>query len=415
MNPSRQISKALLLCLIMILIRPAMAVQYMGYYGAPSPQTNPRTNAAILGWTGAADTTVQEINAIPSGSYVVLDVSGLFFSGSTLNNFSANWSALAAALAAGVPSGKVVAFYLMDEPNSHGISPASLAIATAAIHANFPYPGTAIMTAFSKDAPWNQSLVQLYDWVGFDCYTNGTLTCTSQSGTSGPYRNTYNSLKSLIRSGAQMFLIPQVSQSTSECCIGALEQENQYMLQLAYSDTTVVAIFPFIWENCPTCGTDYELGLSSLPALWPTLNQVGNTVEFLHQFALGWQYPAGMAAVFLSGDGINGPNAGSYFVWSPGTSGSGLYMSGLAFFLYSSSQPGTETVYGCTFARSGKAGPFITTGLSNTASCAYAGGGGGAPQLLGYALTSSVSGSTPISVYSGSTLITLYAPPVSIP
>jgi hypothetical protein len=417
MNHRRRIAKCLVFCFLIGLIQPAMAVQYIGYYGDTSTQANPRTNTAFQEWTGNAATTVAAINAIASGDCVLLDVSALFFTGTALNTttYPTNWADLVAALAS-VPSGKVVAFYLFDEPNINGASVANLTTAISALHKSFPYPGTAVMTAFSPSAAWDKSMVQLYDWVGFDCYTNGTLTCTSSSnGTSGAYINTYNSLKSQIRSGAHMFLIPQVSQPSDECCVGALEQENQYMLQLAYSDPTVVAIFGFYWPNCPTCGASFALGLTSLPSLWPTLNQVGNTVEFLRQYALGWRYPAGTAAIFLNGTGIDGPTDAAYFVWSSGTPTSGLYMSGLAFFLYSNAQSGTLSVYDCTVARSAKGGgPFIATVLSSTDSCAAA--GGGAPQLLGYALTSSVSGSTPISVYTApGTQITLYAPPVTIP
>ena len=343
---------------------------------------------------------MQAVNAVPNGNNIVLGVTSIFFNGKLLNTgYATNWNALAAGLST-VPSRKIVAFYLADEPNLNGQSVADLTTATRAIHAIFPYPRTAIMTAFAViSSGWNPSLVQLYDWVGFDCYTNGSLTCNG-----APYINTYNSLKAQIRADAKMYLIPQVSEPLGACCDSSLEIENAYMFSLAYSDPTIIAIFPFYWLNCPTCGANFALGLQSLPQLWPPQNQNGAAVALANGLANSWRYPTGTVPIVMT-------TTGNY-LWS--LNSPSLYLSGLAFFLYSNQQVGFVPVFKCSVVHIGKTGSYVSVLLMSASNC------GGLPavgKLLGYA-SPTANGGPSIGIQSGvstSSAFIAYGAPVTVP
>ncbi len=389
-------------CGLWVVLPTAGAVQYMGYYSNSIPQSYPRTNTIFLGWNaGISDTAnATTVNSVPSGTYVVFDVTNLFFSGTpitapdgkpatkyALNSayYLAHWPTFSKALS----PGRVVAFYMIDEPNRNPVSLSDLGTATAAIHAVFPYPGTAVMTAFGYNAsdPFVAATVQEYDWVGLDCYTNGSLTCAGK-----PYANEFSTLQGMARANARMFLIPQGYETPAGCCDSALEQEYGYMLNLAMGNPAVVAIFPWLWPTWE----DY-VGIENLPALQPDLNQMGNALALFNDLADGWNYPSDVVPIFQT--------FGNWYAWSPVSPVPSFYLHGLAFFAYSSPQAGTVPLYSCIRVNGGKG--FTTVWLSTTATTC------GSP--IGYVLTSSVSGSTPIAVTNGGSSATVYSVPETIP
>ena len=158
-------------------------------------------------------------------------------------DYAARWGRLADAVRSRI--GKVGAFYLMDEPQYRGATPAELERAARTIKATFP--GVPVMMV--EAGPQVSGSLQIppsVDWVGFDWYCR-------------PFADVERTLATLhgrLHPGQSMFLVPEAA--PLEACGGAVGHATdaeiarlQYdYFELAQSDPRVIGLLAFgFWTS----------------------------------------------------------------------------------------------------------------------------------------------------------------------
>lgn len=158
-------------------------------------------------------------------------------------DYAARWGRLAEAVRSRI--GKVGAFYLLDEPQWRGATPAELHTAATTIKAT--YPNIPVMMV--EAGPQISSSLQVpssVDWVGFDWY------CRPFSDV----RRTLATLSSRTRPTQSLFLLPEAA--PLQACGGAAGHatdaeiaplQDEY-LQLAASNPRVIGLLAFgFWTS----------------------------------------------------------------------------------------------------------------------------------------------------------------------
>lgn len=375
MKSARKIVHTAIFSALMAGAGPSIAADYFGYFAISMAGTGDNQAAVAdhsnVVWIHNQPNMTEIINSInaatASGKKVILSLTPLFqLSNGNFNpNWSISWSSWVAALAP--YSNSIVAFYPMDEPSSDKVSMANATTMVNAIHSAFPGKPVAAIYAYKAD-----SNMSLFDWVGIDCYGNGTFSC---SGTEYTYR--YADMRQALGANQRTILVPQASMKTSNdgCCIDALKQEAKRFNQLAYGDSKVIGIFPFIWEDIYGW-----YGLNHYPTLQPVWKQIGAEIT------THWSYPSGVLPMyrFFStttydyfftkniAEGINVARA-NHFTFE-----------GIGFAIYSTQLSGTYPLYRCKTPTS----HFIS--VSSTCETFTSEG------IYGYAYPTQVTGTTPL-------------------
>ena len=320
-----------------------------------------------------------DINAAAmKGQKSIIDLSFVFFMRDPdtnalvpNNSAQANWTALATLIAS--QKSDIAAFYPIDEPNGNNISAAYIQWINTTIRASFP--GTPIAVIYSEGA--DPSSIQYYDWVGFDCYSNGQFMC----GTTN-YTSSYATLKSYLTSSQRIILVPQVGvsggTSVTAALVNNLTWESLRLYELAYGDPQIIGMFGFVYQS--QAGWTGLVGLPT--SLQATVTNVGQTVM------RNWTYPAGIVPVYrftktnattdhlftlTEQEGIGAAIAGQYSY------------EGFGFSVYTTELAGTHPLYRC---QSGTASHFISEQIN----CE----GYTLQSLLGYVSTSQTSTTVPL-------------------
>jgi hypothetical protein len=158
-------------------------------------------------------------------------------------DYAARWARLANAVRSRI--GKVGAFYLMDEPQWRGATPAELHTAATTIRATYPQ----IPVMMVEAGPQVTSSLQVptsVNWVGFDWYCQPFSTV----------QRTLATLSSRIHPGQSLFLVPEAA--PLQACGGAAGHATdaqiapvQYdYLRLAESNPRVIGLLAFgFWTS----------------------------------------------------------------------------------------------------------------------------------------------------------------------
>jgi len=139
--------------------------------GCFATNVNGFENLAYLQWTTPADAD----QIIACNSKLLLDTTWVFWDGtnSLRANYQAVWDSYKAQFSPYYIS-QIAAFYVMDEPYLHGLTPAQLQTAVACIKADFPNIPVAVTFAAPSVDNFNSSswIPANLDWISFDVYNN---------------------------------------------------------------------------------------------------------------------------------------------------------------------------------------------------------------------------------------------------
>jgi hypothetical protein len=337
--------------MLLLINRADAAPQYFGYYassmagvgsGEYSAYISDHANVSWIQDTAPA--TVSKIaQAASFNMKSVVSLTGTFFNGFTLNpNYQVNWNAFADAI---TPSaGNIAAFYVMDEPNVHNVSAASLQTITA-IKQRFPSIPIAVIYSYSDTN--NYPAIRSFDWVGIDCYSEGNFNC---GGT--PYLTAYNNLKAQLSPTQRTMLIPQAgTRYIFKYSTGSLVLVNEaYQLrQLAFSDPSVIGVFSFIYQSFVENGSKWY-GLEEMPLLRCTFVVFGNAVvnRPINNSVTPVYRSVSSSEHFFSTNQCEGSNAKFIF-------------EGIGFYVLKSNigVPNTIPLYRCLYTTYGK--HFVST------------------------------------------------------
>jgi hypothetical protein len=244
-------------------------LRYYGYYAARLtgdshlPEVAGRSN---LNWVNISDVdgyASSVLNGCATGSCVVYTGNEFYSCDSSGNNcalypnYAARWQNLATAV--GPYLDKITAFYLLDEPQWHGATPASIQTAAQLIKSTFPGKKVMMIEAGPKVT---SALVipSAVDWVGFDWYCQPFTTIQQKLST----------LESVTASSGQgLFLVPEdapqancasVAGHQTDADIAAIQR--QYY-NLAVQNPRVIGLLNFgFWTSPAWTGGS---GSASLP------------------------------------------------------------------------------------------------------------------------------------------------------
>jgi hypothetical protein len=236
-------------------------LRYYGYYAARL--TGPSHLAEVAGrsnlnWVNISDVDGYKpgvLNGCAPGSCVVYTGNEFFSCNSSGDdcglypNYAARWQNLANAVKPHL--GKIAAFYLLDEPQWRGATPAELTTSANLIKSTFP--GKKIMMIEAGPKITSSYVVPSgVDWVGFDWYCQPFSTV----------QQTLSTLESLTAgTGQGLFLMPEdaplsacagLSGHETDSDIAALQQD---YYNLAVASPRVVGLLNFgfwvspAWEN----------------------------------------------------------------------------------------------------------------------------------------------------------------------
>jgi hypothetical protein len=243
-------------------------LRYYGYYAARLAGDSHLAEVAgrsNLNWVNISDvdgyaSTV--LNGCASGSCVV-NTGNEFYSCNSSGddcalypNYAARWQNLANAVRPYLD--KVAAFYIQDEPQWHGATPASIQTAAQLIKSTFPDKKVMMIEA-GPEVTSSLVIPSAVDWVGFDWYCQPFTTIQQKLST----------LESVTASGQGLFLVPEdapqancasVAGHKTDADIAAIQQ--QYY-NLAVSNPRVIGLMNFGFWTSPawTSGS----GSASLP------------------------------------------------------------------------------------------------------------------------------------------------------
>jgi hypothetical protein len=265
-------------------------------------------------------------------------------------NWIAMWNAFVTAVAP--YQNTIVAFYPMDEPNGNQVPATLISTAVNEIRTSFPtIPLAAIFSYPTSSLTQYVPYMSYFDWVGIDCYSNGTFTCGG--GTTGVvegYTIAFQQLKqnsAQLQRTQQLMLVPQVFVNVSQvgCCQAQLLHENSLFYALAYGDPQVVGIFPFMLESFPLgAPTFYGLSDASNVQLQYESSVMGTNIRS------GWTFPAGTTPIYRFSS--TGPTGDHFFTANESegvlaAAANSFVFEGFGFVVYTSSNAGMNALYRC--------------------------------------------------------------------
>ncbi len=242
------------------------APSYFGYFcssceqvggGGYTPLTRDHANVAFIAAASPYDAVTRIQEAAAYGMKSAIAVNHIFFDQNyqLYSNYQQRWNDYANVI--GPYIGNVVAIYPQDEPNLYGFDRSRLYAAIQSIKSKFP--GIPVATIY---APLSSYVgIDLFDWAGIYCYSNGQFSCSGIS-----YLTKYNQFKSLLATWQRTILVPQAGVPSGivldNALISALSQEIYQYKSISDSDPKVVAVFPFLYQNMSGWH-----GLENLPTL----------------------------------------------------------------------------------------------------------------------------------------------------
>ncbi|RYY75041.1 MAG: hypothetical protein EOO52_12085 [Gammaproteobacteria bacterium] len=232
-----------------------IGVRYYGYYlsGNYVSEIEDHSNLThqYLHADQFADTYQYVIN---HNMKIMVDVTQVFFEDEDPNDgddsqrlrqdYQARWDHYKTRL--GSYTNNLAAFYVADEPGRVGLSVWELQAAINALKANFP----SIPTASIASGAGGDLGTGMFDWVGFDYYTNGKISPTEST----PAGSFWARFKSQVRPWQRIILVPQAgyyydSVVTAVYYQAGVEKEARIYNQIALDDPQVIAVTPFIWQQ----------------------------------------------------------------------------------------------------------------------------------------------------------------------
>lgn len=236
-------------------------LRYYGYYAARLAGASHLAEVAgrsNLNWVNISDVDGYDSGVLKGcapGSCVVYTGNEFFSCNSSgedcglYPNYAARWQNLANAVKPYL--GKIAAFYLLDEPQWHGATPAELTTSADLIKKTFPGKKIMMIEAGPEITP-SYVVPSGVDWVGFDWYCQPFSTV----------QQTLSTLESLTASTGQgLFLLPEdaplsacagVSGHETDSDIAALQWD---YYNLAVQNPRVIGLMNFgfwvspAWEN----------------------------------------------------------------------------------------------------------------------------------------------------------------------
>ena len=229
-------------------------VRYYGYYNSEefTLETADHSNLAFLNGSPDNERFMQQFHgAINKNMKVMVGVSSLFFDGKNLRgDYLSRWNFLKTEIAG--LANYIAAFYVTDEPTRIGISRSDIQAAINEIRSVFPN----VPTASIFDTDHIDGLVNMFDWVGFDCYDNGNSSCDPDATYRGVPKTRYENLRSRLDASRQkMILVPQAAYiyrsytNNNDYHRNEMESELLVYHQIALTDPLVVAAIPFMWQS----------------------------------------------------------------------------------------------------------------------------------------------------------------------
>lgn len=254
---------------------PSSGLRYYGYYaarlgGGPShlAEIAGRSN---LNWVNVSDASGYPnagtvLSGCAPGSCVVNTGFEFFTCDPAGNNchlypnYAARWAAEAAAVKPYLS--KIVAFYVLDEPQWHGATPAEINTSAELIKQTFPGVKVMMIEAGPKVTP-SLSIPASVDWIGFDWYCQPFTTIKSTLAT----------LQALIPASSpqRFFLMPEdapvpacagVAGHTTDGNIAAIQRAN---LALAEQNPRVIGLLNFGFWTSAAWTAKGGTGASELP------------------------------------------------------------------------------------------------------------------------------------------------------
>lgn len=328
--------------------------------------------------TDTADVPGAINTAASHGMKAIVQVQQIFFpNGATalVPNPAGVWGTFAQTISAQVAANEVAAFYVFDEPTNSGVSLQNLTTEVNTIRGTFP--NVPLMIIYSQ--PGGFLGLNLVNWVGIDCYSNGQWSC----GNNLSYSQSYWDLRQQLTSTQRMVIVPQAGyQSNAGCCNAALTLEFQKQIALAIGDPAVVAIVPFIWPSFP--------GFTGLSAYNTGAGSLANT--FL---SIGTDYKNGYVFTYAT-------YTPEFQFWNQGNNhfvtgsvieglSNGFEFYGIAWNTYATQVSGTVPLYRCDIVSGNH--HFATT------SSTCEGSGARNEGIYGYISLSPTPGTTPLVRY----------------
>lgn len=213
---------------------------------------------------------------------VIVDVSSLFFNDKTLlANYQERWGQFNNLI--GYQLSSVAAFYLADESNRRGFSRVSLKAVVDTI--KISHPDIPIASIFSG-TEGNFNNVDLFDWVGVDCYDHGSGACYMFDDEAADYHEVVQAKYSKFRSRVdisrqRIILIPQAGidvRKVSDSAVNIrLPAQAEKYLKIAKTDPLVIAVIPFIWQTFND-GENSWYGAEKYPALRDKFRYFGREI-----------------------------------------------------------------------------------------------------------------------------------------
>ncbi len=273
------------------------SLSYFGYYGSDMDNVgtgnymNEIKNHANVAWIRGVDIASKVRQAQSLGMKSVIEMSDRFYTENMdlKPNYAAEWATLANQLLPYASS--IVAFYPLDEPYlysyrgnvSYSSMKSQLEQFGALIKRSFPNSALALTfttNELSSYASMNGLIPKNYDWFGFDCY-GAWDNCRGHSipwylqkvkASLGPNQRTF------LIGDANIAVYGGGAPSADEQA--ALLSRAQNYVQLAESDPSVVAMFPFIWQSFDERGSHFW-GARELPRVKAFYEQAGRTLRGL--------------------------------------------------------------------------------------------------------------------------------------
>jgi hypothetical protein len=250
-------------------------LRYYGYYAARLGG-GPSHLAEIAGRSNLNSVNVSDASGYPNAGTVmsrcapgscVVNTGFEFFSCDSAgnachlySNYAARWAAEAAAVRPYL--NKIAAFYILDEPQWHGATPAEINTSARLIKQTFPGVKVMMIEAGPKVTS-SLSIPASVDWIGFDWYCQPFTTIKSKLAT----------LQALIPASSpqRFFLVPEdapvpacagVAGHTTDENIAAIQRAN---LALAEQNPRVIGLLNFGFWTSAAWMAKGGTGASELP------------------------------------------------------------------------------------------------------------------------------------------------------
>jgi hypothetical protein len=254
----------------------ASSLRYFGYFAARLtaaggnhlPEVAGRTN---LNWIQISDPTryAPEVLGSCAPGGCIVSTGNEFFRGcehaypencELYPNYAERWGNLARAVAGQID--KVGAFYLMDEPQYRGATPAELETAAKTIKATFPGIPVMMVEAGPQVTP-SLTVPAAVDWVGFDWYCQEFKVVEEKLATLSGRIQPQQSLFMVMESAPG--LCGSKAGHTTDADIARLQYE---YLRLANSNPRVIGLLAFGFWTSGHDSTDLPLTVRAHEAIW---------------------------------------------------------------------------------------------------------------------------------------------------